>query len=309
MSVSAYETLREQNIARNHEVLKSLGFVTVGAMKIENPTGKTDNMKEPHRANLTKLRPKAWEILPFVGPRSSKRLKAESAEAISIDHKDAHAVNTDTSRSCAKLLRRKSNNDDCTAQNTPTLLLVAEPPLWLRSSRSIPAITWDMKRMHQHLQLSASGRTVMTTGCAGYGGVLAGSEITATVLKNTNSKSIAATWKVKCRCEGVGGFSVGVCIASASGPYKSFGNRPDSWVLHSSGKLLHNRQIFDVSNCPDGYMADDEIEVRVSQQGQLSFVLNGSANSVIATDKELVLAAGKYILCCQPYMGGSATIL
>ena len=120
--------------------------------------------------------------------------------------------------------------------------------------------------MHQHLELSASGRTVVTTGCAGYGGVMAlahadtkarargkakgkakgtaisGDSAAAVVQRHVAGRKGGGegegegggAWHVECVAVGVGGFAVGVAEAGAKGPYKSWGRRSDSSLSRSA---------------------------------------------------------------------------
>ena len=107
-----------------------------------------------------------------------------------------------------------------------------------------------------------------TTGCAGYGAVLArrtDAMATVTAASNTAAKTAkqqkkqtkkkgkgttAATdgkeaggWylEVEVLDTGTGGFSLGLCAATLQKPFKSLGNNPLSWVWHADGSILHNR--------------------------------------------------------------------
>ena len=99
--------------------------------------------------------------------------------------------------------------------------------------------------MHQHLELSDSKSTVVTSGCAGYGAVLARrTNATASVEKKGGGKGATKGgwyWEVGVLDTGVGGFSLGLCSAALPKPYKSLGNHPMAWVWHATGAILHNR--------------------------------------------------------------------
>ena len=56
----------------------------------------------------------------------------------------------------------------------------------------------------------------------------------------------------------------------------------------------------------EAYGDGDIIAVRVGADGCLDFSLDGQRSWLRAG---LVLAAGKYCLCCQPYMGGAARLM
>jgi hypothetical protein len=87
---------------------------------------------------------------------------------------------------------------------------------------------WDARRLHQHLERSASGRSVATTGVAGYGVALCAQRASAD----------ACSWEVRAIRFGVGGFSVGVVRAGMRPPYKSLGTAVDAvGVYLSSGSL------------------------------------------------------------------------
>ena len=176
-----------------------------------------------------------------------------------------------------------------------------------------PQLRWDRARMHQHLDLSESGRTVVTTGCAGYGAALARRDRggTAEVRRRSGGGAArgedaaapsVAVWEMEVLAEGVGGFAFGVTAAGTGKPFKSLGSRPDAWVLHSSGALLHNRAQTPLGPAAE-YGAGDAVGVRVASSGALSFSLNGK---VLPSGVEL--PTGKYLLCVQPYMGGAARL-
>ena len=176
-----------------------------------------------------------------------------------------------------------------------------------------PQLLWDRARMHQHLDLSGSGRTVVTTGCAGYGAALARRDRGGTAEVRRRSGGGAArgkgaadqsvvVWELEVLAEGVGGFAFGVTAAGTGKPFKSLGSRPDAWVLHSSGALLHNRTQTPLGPAAE-YGAGDAVGVRVASSGALSFSLNGK---VLPSGVEL--PSGKYLLCVQPYMGGAARL-
>ena len=111
-------------------------------------------------------------------------------------------------------------------------------------------------------------------------------------------------------CEGVGGFAAGVAMKNTPYPFKSLGNRKDAWVIHSSGILLHNRSQTSLlkGKCKTQtweYGEGDIVDVVVeTSAGVLRFEINGKN-----VDREILLPAGEYVLCCQPYMGGAARLL
>lgn len=269
--MSSYEAAREKNIARNNKLLESLGFQI--------------NINHVDRASSARIKkPAAAKRIrePVAGVRSSKRLKVA-------------IFSTQADRSITESITKKHPDQRANEfiSHPAKMHFKNEPSIGKKDF-----LQWDIKKKHQHLELSSSKRTVATTGCAGYGAVLARAEVGAIVSSEKKNKDIA-NWKVSVLAEGVGGFSVGVCIASAVRPFKSMGNRRDSWVFHASGQILHNRTSKHVKGCEDGYKAGDIIDVIISPHGELIFAVNGKHFGT----KE-ILPVGKYTLCCQPYMGG-----
>jgi hypothetical protein len=53
-----------------------------------------------------------------------------------------------------------------------------------------------------------------------------------------------------------------------------------------------------------GYAAGDVVQVKVGDKGDLSFIVG---DEEVKTN--IILPQGKYVLCCQPYMGGAASIV
>ena len=110
--------------------------------------------------------------------------------------------------------------------------------------------------------------------------------------------------------EGVGGFALGVASNRLlARPFKSLGNSPGAWVVHSRGELLHNREVLGTTAAKEApcYAAGDVVSVRLSARQELSFAVNGAplAGCCAMLEGE---AAG-YSLAVQPYMGGAARII
>lgn len=271
---SQYEITRDDNIARNNALLNDLGFSIIPAVK-EPVYGKKKCKKRDFSASAP------------TGSRQSKRLRSfqEAKDNRSSNYDDVDIHDT-------------FSKDECQPIRHWALDASLEPIL-------NPNVIWNAGHMHQHLELSNSSRTVVTSGCAGYGGVMAkssGKNQTSHFAEVISTKkAIGKTWALRILCEGVGGFAFGVALSSASKPFKSLGNRPDCWVLHSSGEILHNRHRTNIS-LP--YAAEDTVQVKVDDNGTLSFIVEADE-----VKTNVVLPQGKYILCCQPYMGGAATIL
>lgn len=292
---SLYEQTREDNIARNKAVLDILGFA--------DSTQTTPSSLQVDRKKTKKIK-RDFSIPQVQGTRVSKRLRAVKIE-------DKNSVKTEL---CGSDRTSLYQNGDDYSMPSPQIRHWALDVSGISPNSDI---IWNISNMHQHLELSESRRIVVTTGCAGYGGVMTASvdiksrKKTDTVGNNghvaevkSSSKAIKeTTWTLKVLCEGVGGFSCGVSLVNAGRPFKSLGNRPDCWVLHSSGQLMHNRHRKDLSI---SYEADDIIQVKVTSAGKLKFILSRSSTEV---DAGVTLPNGKYVLCCQPYMGGAAALV
>ena len=185
-------------------------------------------------------------------------------------------------------------------------------------------VKWNSKRHHQHLTVSDSGRSVATTGCAGYGAALSESVVL------TSGGSLL--WEVEAKSFGVGGFAVGVAQDQWKGPYKSLGRSAstaaDAFVLggayHSSGNLLTSQASTvnkkEDSNCalwaaPFGPGAKlsvqlehliNEAKSKQSSTLQVTFLLDGElAGSVVVPGT----IGNRFALAVQPYMGGVAQLL
>ena len=77
---------------------------------------------------------------------------------------------------------------------------------------------------------------------------------------------------------------------------------------HSNGECLHNRSR--TALCANGECEEgDRLRVRVAAGGELSFFRNGDLVSTEGAKGNPKLPPGKYVLCCQPYMGGAAQLL
>jgi hypothetical protein len=272
---SEYEKAREENIARNNALLNDLGFSSIAPPKQLVVASRKISKKRDFSAPAV------------AGARQSKRLRSknETKDDPATDPRDSDTAQT-TFKKDYEPIRHWA------------LDATTEPI-------SNPNIIWNASTMHQHLELSNSSRTVVTSGCAGYGGVMArpsGTPQTSQYAEITSrKKAFGKTWALKILCEGVGGFAFGVARTNASKPFKSLGNRADCWVLHSTGELLHNRHR---TNLSLGYAAGDVVQVKVGDKGDLSFIVGDEE-----VKTSIILPQGKYVLCCQPYMGGAASIV
>lgn len=267
--MSAYELQRASNIAANKRALEALG--------LSEPQLGT----KCHRAKLPRVPP------------------------------------TDPQAPPAGLLRRSSRRVVAATSDRPK---AAPEPLWHESvfadserampepTTSPPPCTFDARRHHQHLERSASGRSIATTGVAGYGAALV-------------AKPAAGAWEVVAVRFGVGGFGVGVVRSSMRPPYKSIGKSPDALGAYlANGSWAHAG--VEVPFGP-AYAPGDRIGVAVrpappKQSGragwvatkatkaarEVVFFLNGKEIGVAAS----LLGAEELQLAVQPYMGGVALL-
>lgn len=268
----------------------------------------------PSSVNRSRKAKFSNEFVPTPGERSSKRIKAAVVEGENNSKASSMSSYSDDYVAPDKVPRVYSYISDYVAESFRDEKDESDGS----GGRPKNAALWDLCKKHQHLQISSSRRTVATTGCAGYGAVLtsaAKDNDVAVVEKgktNFNSSTKAPkSWKLRVLRQGVGGFAVGVASAKANKPFKSLSNRPDCWVVNSLGMFCHNRKEVPVSDVDlegsGGYMydADDTVQICLSRTGTLSVSVNGGDNLCLCER----LPPGKYVLCCQPYMGGVARLL
>ena len=174
-----------------------------------------------------------------------------------------------------------------------------------------PSPCFDARRHHQHLERSASGRSIATTGVAGYG--------VALVAKPTAGASFGA-WEVVAVRFGVGGFGVGVVRKSMRPPYKSIGKSPDALGAYlANGSWAHAG--VEVPFGP-AYAPGDRIGVTIRPAAwtatkakkvtkatkvarEIVFFLNGTEVGAVAASS---LGSEELQLAVQPYMGGVALL-
>jgi hypothetical protein len=289
--MASYEELRLSNIKRNNSMLQSLGIEAVKPV--------VSSASSSRRSRKTKF---SKDFTPIPGERASKRIRdAAMAEKPSLSLKSICASYVTAPDNVSRAYHSLSDDVADYFRNEKD-----EHDLPGRK----PSALWDLSKKHQHLQASSSRRTVATTGCAGYGAVLAsgsGSGV-ATVVKGALCKdSDGQSWRVRVLRRGVGGFAIGVATINASKPFKSLSNRPDSWVVNSSGMFCHDRKEVSVTGRPDGGCLFDDgdlLRLDVSVTGVLSLSVNQNTKVRVS-----VLPPGKYVLCCQPYMGGVARLV
>ena len=176
------------------------------------------------------------------------------------------------------------------------------------SSSDPPAAVWDASKHHQHLTRSSSGRSIATTGVAGYGAGL------------VQRRVHCLGWTVRAVRFGVGGFAVGVVKRSMPSPFKSLGRSEHAIaVFHSSGRLEQGAGK-NPRDFGSGYDEGDLVEVvlrpmaagtkpgaakaAAGRQHDVIFLLNGEQIGVAASG----VVPDSVVLAVQPYMGGVALL-
>ena len=318
VALTPYEKQREDNIARNHAELARLGLLQAkgGLLPASKKRGK--GRASPRGAaapKKTRVPPAHRDTTP---PRRSSR-RATAGGRLLV------ATGTAPTLSSSHIWERPAESH--TGEWARRLFSDASSSATKRyHDGSLGRGGWDRRRAHQHLTVSPCGKSVATTGCAGYGACFAVGEKIATGNERTTRR-----WDVKILRTGTGGFALGVARADFPKPFKSLGNHPYSWVLHSRGRLLHNRQTL-VEHVADdqgsSFGEGDILSVVVvlcpaqphsssSAVHWLHFLRNGKAFGFGAGEQQeqkggairIELPRGKQlVLAVQPYMGGAAAI-
>lgn len=290
---SAYELQRLANIERNHAELKRLGLLSpslasaLGAVAVATP-------RRRRSAGAAGGPKKKRQQVALGGSRRSLRLGGSEGAAAAAqsaapaprpvpvytpevaEHGDAEWAEALFSRAAENARRSSSSGGG-----------------------------WERRRAHQHLTLSPCARVIATTGCAGYGAALAKDPTAAQQPK-------ALRWEVEVLSVGTGGFAVGVAQRGLPSPYKSLGNNPGAWVVHSDGRTLHNRATLRDDEAGSRFEDGDRVTILLAAASKgtggsrrLSFERHGRAIGAAC----LLPAAGGYTLAVQPYMGGAARLL
>lgn len=257
--LSAYELQRDRTIAENHKVMQGLG--------LESLSGH-EKLSKRRMAATTRPPPKEPS-------RKSPRRGGASAGS------------SDTSATAEAVHERIA---DVASWETGIFKMC-------ESSVNGYAV-WDAAKHHQHLTRSSSGRSIATTGVAGYGAALARKVVGC------------RRWSVRAVRFGVGGFGVGVVSVSMRPPFKSIGKSPHSLgSYHSNGMLATERgeQPFGPAYEP-GDVVTVVLRPSATKPGgkydDVIFLLNGKEVGVAASR----VAAGTVIIAVQPYMGGVACL-
>eukprot|EP00966_Prymnesium_polylepis_P070826 1645874-Prymnesium_polylepis.1 len=261
---STYELERAENIAANRRALDALGL-------LDGPLlGGSRKRKRERQPSLGSP--------PPAPPARPTRRSSRGAPAI---------VDNDTAAA---------------SPPPPAALRPWQLAVFEECERAMPAAplscTFDARRHHQHLERSASGRSIATTGVAGYG---------AAIVAKPAAGACAWDIEVVAVRFGVGGFGVGVVRGSMKPPYKSLGKSEEALGAYlANGNWAHAG-----AERPFGpaYAPGDRIGVcvRAGAKGaarELVFFLNGEEVGVVAT----LRGAEEVRLAVQPYMGGVALL-
>ena len=262
--LSAYELERAKNIEDNQKVLKKLGLDNC---VLPPPPPTRTKKKRSTSSSLTEPSRKSTR-LSIAGDGSSASVHA-AAEKLSDITPWEHRV-----------------------------FMECEGRLGHADSTSGPNAVWDALKHHQHLTRSASGKSIATTGVAGYGAALA-KRIGPSCLR----------WAVRAVRLGVGGFAVGLVKRSMKAPYKSIGRSEHAIaVYHSSGQLEGDGK--EARSFGAEYGAGDVIEVvlrpAAKRAHDVVFLLNGAEVGIAA--RGVPGLPDGALLAVQPYMGGVALL-
>lgn len=181
---TSYEALRKGNIARNNEMLEKLGLTSRGsATSSLLPTDAVNKLAHPpkrKRPTTEKVRHNEIYTASDVGivadqPRRSSRRLLNQQQGITVtltavpDQLTERGSRIRSSSTATTSTPRKYGN---TVQSDDPLVSFYGTHItdMLKEegySTSGVYDKWDATRVHQHLTLSKSQRTVVTTGCAG----------------------------------------------------------------------------------------------------------------------------------------------
>ena len=262
-----YEIERQRNIQANQEVLIQLGLGT------SEPPPARQSRKKQKRSDLiqepARKSPRQMQLLD-AGPRTT----ASKPQRADIPPWEAEVF-------------RKCESDAAAASSASRFSL------------------WDASKFHQHLTRSESGRSIATTGVAGYGAGLA-----------KRTASAPAGGAVRAVRFGVGGFAVGLVRAAMKPPFKSLGRSEHAIAIyHSDGQLEGGGKAPRAFG--PGYAQGDLVQVELrpsasvgrgkhssAQKVDAVFLINGVEVGVGAS----AVARDGVLLAVQPYMGGVALL-
>jgi hypothetical protein len=182
-NLSPYELLRQERMRINAAKMLELGLVS----RLERPS------TAPKRAKLLAGQSVAKRRRGPAAPplRSSPRLASTPAAPLSqpsafpfsssLRPSISSPLKSDLPVSLPSHIERAFQDDTLEA---------ATPPLLPRQKANC---LWDSRKLHAHVTLSTSRRTAATTGCAGYGCVLAACPTSDAVL----NRNAAKYWEVE----------------------------------------------------------------------------------------------------------------
>ena len=176
----------------------------------------------------------------------------------------------------------------------------------------------DARRCHQHLSISPDGRSVATTGLAGFGVALCRLDgvgllvADAPLAAKKPKSSEGRRWSVRVARLGVGGFGVGVVKGGMKPPYKSIGKSAAAvGAYHNSGRWTGQGADLDFGRpYGEGDVIDVVLRPGAGGKGgrEVAFCLNGEEVGCVGVPPHLTTGSQDLLLAVQPYMGGVATL-
>lgn len=264
MEKSEYELLREAKMARNKAQLDALGL----------------KQSAPQRARRPKRRSRPDGPAEHTQPRRTSARVAAAA---------------DPPRDTAPQLQSVGRAPDSRAEAFLEACEAEGPD---------GAATLTFGRHHQHLTRSRSGRSVMTTGCAGYGAALGAKCVVG---------AATVRYGVRAARFGVGGFGVGLVRAHMPRPYRSIvGSAACVAVYLSSGRVRRGGGGDGDATFGPTFKPGDVIAVILRRSSEtesafdVAFEVNGEEVCVFQTGLK---ARDTISLAVQPYMGGVAVLV
>jgi hypothetical protein len=180
-TATAYEALRLSNIARNNAMLVTLGLTAGSSAFSLLAQTPTDSNKRPQRSQKRKRVDLETANNTLNGSslkRSSQRLQnlqfgTSSSDGLFIDQllegNNKRLTRTTAPRAPSERKYGTIKTDDKDYLPTHFAHILNEEGF----DASTITSKWDKSKVHQHLTLSKSCRTVVTTGCAGIDFILA----------------------------------------------------------------------------------------------------------------------------------------
>ena len=177
MAISAYEALRQGNITRNNEMLHTLGLTSKGsASSALLPTTTTADVKkstlQSRQQKRKRVNTESTNNPRDEARRSSRRLQNQQ-EGLTLQEKEEGMFVAHSQEAQAQVPAQASRLRRTAVKTTADKKYgtIMHPKEMLSENDGFDVSTvvdkWDSSKVHQHLTLSPSRCTVVTTGCAG----------------------------------------------------------------------------------------------------------------------------------------------